>query len=318
MPSWTFREFVVALRSKTQGQNGSRNPALAGFASRFIKTFGPMQDPLVVSEVLGKLGRRAVDPAARRRAIAARIAILSLGGREPLRQTEIISEAPEPATVQAPVTPPVAPPKDREPAVKKPTKTKIVKTIVALEDTSVLLVAISLSDKVKRVTDLPGREDSATHLTIDDLTNITDGFAMTYASAKPTGTSAAVEMPFVDQLSGAQSLSSDDISHATKQITSKVLNLAPESALPPGVSALSSENNSSQTDEGPADAKVPKKKIRGKQMISFDLSALDDLGQDSPEEIQAPQSPAGATGAVVSDGTSDQPYPLRDITPKRI
>lgn len=308
----------MALRSKPQGQNGSRNPALAGFASRFIKTFGPMQDPLVVSEVLGKLGRRAVDPAARRRAIAARIAILYLGGREPLRQTEIISEAPEPATVQPPVTAPVAPPKDREPAVKKPTKTKIMKTIVALEDTSVLLEAISLSDKVKKVTDLPSREDSATHLTVDDRKNITDGFAMTESSAQPTGTTDAVEMPFVDQLSGAQSLNSDDISHATKQNTSKVLNLAPESALPPGVSAQPSDGNSSQTDEGPADAKLPKKKVRGKQMISFDLSALDDLGQDSPEETQAPQSPAGATGAVVSDGTSDQPYPLRDITPKRI
>lgn len=336
MPSWTVREFVVSPRSKAIGKKVSPNSALAGFASRFVKALGPMEDPLNVSEVLGKLGPRDADPAARRRAIAARIAVLSLGADAMPPQAEIMAADPEPIAVPAPL----AAPKVSDPAVKKPPKTKIVKTIVALEDTAVLLDAIAISDKVKKVTNPVGVEYPATEDTLGEPQNFTDGFDDTNPLAQATESTASVATLFEDQESTAQPIDLDDASQATIQTTSKALNFATDLAVPPGMLEQSSDDGQIETEEAPAmrassippnairarrpssqayvaDAKPQNIKRRGKQTISFDVSALSKLRQDYDEEPKAPASPARATEANSTNGLSDRPDPPGGITPKR-
>jgi hypothetical protein len=272
-----------------------------------MQAFGPMEDPLEVSEVLGKLGRRARDPAARRRAIAARIAILSLSGCAPSRQADIIAEVPEPVAIPAPLIMP----EGSEPVVKKASGTKVVRAIVALENTSALFAAISLSDKAQKVTNPDLGEDPATEETLDEPRNITDGFDETNPLAQATESAAPVASPFDDQASNAQSADLDDVSHATKQSTSKVLNFADDSAVPPDTIDQPSVDGQTETEAGPAkrtsakrpnaiparrpskqayvaDAKQPNKKRRGKQTISFNVSARANLLRDSPDENEGP------------------------------
>lgn len=264
-----------------------------------------MQDPLDVSEVLGKLARRADDPSARRRAIAARIGVLSLYGRAIPPEAEIMAEAPEPLAELAPI----AAPKESEPTAKKPPKAKGLKMIVGIEDTAVLLDAIALSDKVKKATDLPGREVSAPQSSMEERQTVAEEFTLTDLSAQMAAPSAPVAMPLGDLAASAPALNSEDISHATKQTTSKVLNLAALSDLPTEVVAHPSEDGPMMTTSADQDAetKAPRKKGRGKKTISFDVSALSELWQDDAEEPKAP----------VKDGFSDQSDLPGDGTPKQ-
>ena len=236
--------------------------------------------------MLGKLGRRSNDPAFRRRAIAARITLLSAPTHSALpdspqdtaQPTPVISDAVIlPETPPTPSLPADDPPKNRAPKVPE-IKQKSIIAAVALEDAASLFAAMSFPQADEKQPKMANETMPTAPEKDDALLQLTDQPAPQ------------------DDLSVLQDESAPQIApRPYSHSDSKVLNVAIDPEPQAGTQGK---------EEEPVIAEPPakKKKARGKPSISFDLSALSEMGDETP-----PQSPDEAPSTDLADTPISEP-----------